>query len=36
MKDVEEYREVALQVFDKNADGRLSRKELGLFLSVDR
>jgi len=36
LQDVNDYREVALKVFDKNTDGRLSRRELGLLLSIDR
>lgn len=34
-QDVEDYRYAAMRVFDKNTDGRLSRKELGLLLSID-
>lgn len=36
LKEVEDYRNAAMRVFDKNTDGRLSRKELGLLLSIDR
>lgn len=36
LQGVNDYQEAALQVFDKNTDGRLSRKELGLLLSIDR
>lgn len=35
LQDVEDYRYAVLRVFDKNTDGRLSRKELGLLLSID-
>ena len=36
LKDVQDYRDAAMRVFDKNTDGRLSRKELGLLLSIDK
>lgn len=36
LKEVQDYRDAAMSVFDKNTDGRLSRKELGLLLSVDK
>jgi calbindin D28 len=36
LKEVQDYRDAAMCVFDKNTDGRLSRKELGLLLSVDK
>ena len=35
LKDVEDYKEAVLSVFDKNTDGRLSRRELGLLLSIE-
>jgi len=35
IKDVEDYKEAVLSVFDKNTDGRLSRRELGLLLSIE-
>jgi len=34
--DINEYRHAVLKVFDKNSDGKLSKKELGLLLSVDK
>jgi calbindin D28 len=36
LQGVQDYLDAALQVFDKNTDGRLSRRELGLLLSIDR
>lgn len=36
LKELEDYKEAAMHVFDKNSDGRLSRKELGLLLSIDK
>jgi len=36
LKEVQDYRDAAMRVFDKNTDGRLSRKELGLLLSIDK
>ncbi|ESN98647.1 hypothetical protein HELRODRAFT_162085 [Helobdella robusta] len=36
LKDLMDYQEVVLSVFDKNTDGRLSRKELGLLLSIQK
>lgn len=35
LHDVEDYRTAVLRVFDKNSDERLSRRELGLLLSID-
>lgn len=35
-QDVQDYKEAVLRVFDKNTDGRLSKKELGLLLSVEK
>ena len=35
LQDVQDYKEAVLRVFDKNDDGKLSKKELGLLLSVD-
>ena len=31
-----EYRDNVIKVYDKNADGKLSRDELGMLLSVDK
>jgi len=36
IQDMTDYREAVLKVFDKNTDGRLSKKELGLLLSTDK
>jgi len=36
VQDMKDYREAVLKVFDKNTDGKLSKKELGLLLSIDK
>jgi len=36
LKELEDYKDAAMRVFDKNSDGRLSRRELGLLLSIDK
>jgi len=36
IQDIHDYREAVLKVFDKNTDGRLSKKELALLLSIDK
>ena len=36
MKELSEYKEAVLRVFDKNSDGRLSKSELGLLLSISK
>jgi len=36
IQDIQDYREAVLKVFDKNADGKLSKKELALLLSIDK
>jgi len=36
VQDMKDYKEALLKVFDKNTDGRISRKELGLLLSTDK
>jgi len=35
-KEIQDYRVAVLRVFDKNSDGRLSRSELGLLLSISK
>jgi len=34
IQDIQDYRETVIKVFDKNTDGKLSKKELALLLSV--
>lgn len=36
IQEIQDYREAVLKVFDKNTDGKLSKKELGLLLSIDK
>lgn len=36
LQDLKDYQDVVLSVFDKNTDGKLSRKELGLLLSTQK
>lgn len=36
LKELEDYKDAAMRVFDKNSDGKLSRRELGLLLSIDK
>jgi calbindin D28 len=36
VKEIQDFRETVLKVYDKNADGKLSKKELGLLLSIDK
>ena len=35
-RELEEYRDNVIKIYDKNADGKLSRDELGMLLSVDK
>jgi calbindin D28 len=36
VKEIQDFRETVLKVYDKNTDGKLSKKELGLLLSIDK
>jgi len=36
VKEIQDFRETVLKVYVKNTDGKLSKKELGLLLSIDK